>query len=108
ATDRQLRGWLDRLLGAGGHAAAKDRLAALAAEVLGPLREAHHDAENHPPALTRFDAWGARIERIDASPGWERQRVAAAEHAVVALPYLPSARDTWGAGARVVQFALLH
>jgi alkylation response protein AidB-like acyl-CoA dehydrogenase len=108
ASDQQLLGWLDRLLGPDGHAAAKDRLAALAAEVVGPLRGAHHDAETHPPTLTRFDAWGGRIDRIDSSPGWERQRVAAAEHAVVALPYLEESRRTWGAGARVVQFALLY
>src|SRR5690606_33281415 len=42
------------------------------------------------------------------SAGWERLRVAAAEHALVALPYLPEARERWGAGARVVQHALLH
>ena len=34
--------------------------------------------------------------------------MAAAEHAVVALPYLAEARQRWGAGARVVQHALLH
>jgi acyl-CoA dehydrogenase len=108
ATDAQLLSWLDRLLGDAGHAAAKDRLAALAADVLGPLREAHHDAENHPPTLTRFDPWGTRVDRVETSAGWERQRVAAAEHALVALPYLAEARQTWGAGARVVQNALLH
>jgi alkylation response protein AidB-like acyl-CoA dehydrogenase len=106
--DPQLRGWLDRLLGEDGHAAAKQRLADLSAEVVGPLREAHHDAETHPPALTRFDAWGRRVERIDTSAGWQAQRAAAARHAVVALPYLPDARAAWGSGARVVQHALLH
>jgi acyl-CoA dehydrogenase len=108
SSDAQLLGWLERLLGRDGHAAARDRLAALAGEVLGPLRAAHHDAETHPPTLTRFDGWGTRIDRVDTSAGWERQRVAAAEHGVVALPYLASARETWGAGARVVQHALLH
>jgi alkylation response protein AidB-like acyl-CoA dehydrogenase len=107
-SDAQLRGWLDRLLGPAGHAAAAPRLRALAGDVLGPLREAHHDAEAHEPTLTRFDPWGARIDRIDVSRGWEAQRVAAATHAVVALPYLAEARDTWGGGARVVQHALLH
>ncbi|MFI5907751.1 acyl-CoA dehydrogenase family protein [Dactylosporangium sp. NPDC051541] len=106
--DPQLRGWLDRLLGEDGHAAAEQRLSDLAAEVLGPLRDAHHDAENHPPTLTRFDGWGQRIERVDTSAGWQAQRAAAARHAVVALPYLPAARDAWGPGARVVQHALLH
>ena len=53
ATDRLLRGWLDRLLGTAGHDAAGKRLTVLAADVLGPLREAHRDAEAHPPTLTR-------------------------------------------------------
>ncbi len=107
-SDWQLQGWLERLLGADGHAAAKGRLAGLSAEVLGPLRAAHHDAETHPPTLTRFDAWGARIERVDTAPGWQTHRAAAARHAVVALPYQREARDTWGAGTRLVQHALLH
>ncbi|MET7752024.1 acyl-CoA dehydrogenase family protein [Micromonospora sp. NPDC005367] len=108
AGDTMLRSWLERQLGAEGHAAAKDRLADLAADVAGPLRAAHADAEAHPPTLIRYDPWGARIDRIDTSPGWQAQRAAAARHAVVALPYLESARGTWGAAARVVQHALLH
>ncbi len=106
--DPVLPGWLDRLLGPDGHAAAKDRLAALAADVLGPLREAHRDAEHHPPTLVRHDGWGNRVDRVETAPGWEAQRAAAARHAVVALPYLPESRQTWGAGARVLQQALLH
>lgn len=105
-SDWQLQGWLERLLGPDGHAAAKGRLAALSADVLGPLRAAHHDAETHPPTLTRFDPWGARIERIHVSAGWQTQRAAAARHAVVALPYQPD--PAWGARTRVVQHALLH
>ncbi|MFC0007591.1 acyl-CoA dehydrogenase family protein [Micromonospora siamensis] len=106
--DALLRSWLERQLGAGGHAAAKGRLADLAAEVTGALRAAHADAEAHPPTLRRYDPWGARIDRIDTPAGWQAQRAAAARHAVVALPWLDSARDTWGATARVVQHALLH
>jgi acyl-CoA dehydrogenase len=108
AADPLLRSWLDRTLGVDGHAAAADRLAALSAEVAGPLREAHTDAEAHPPRLVRYGPWGGRIDRIETSPGWQAQRAAAARHAVVALPYLPSARATWGAAARIVQFSLLH
>ncbi|MFF5175666.1 acyl-CoA dehydrogenase family protein [Micromonospora sp. NPDC000089] len=106
--DPLLRSWLDRQLGPDGHAAAKGRLADLAADVTGPLRAAHADAEAHPPTLLRYDGWGARVDRIDTSAGWRAQRAAAARHAVVALPYLPDARGTWGAAARVVQHALLH
>lgn len=108
ASDPLLRSWLDRVLGPAGHAAAKDRLTALAADVVGTLRAAHTDAETHPPNLVRYDAWGARVDRIETSAGWQEQRAAAARHAVVALPYLPDAHATWGAAARVVQHALLH
>ncbi|WP_431896091.1 acyl-CoA dehydrogenase family protein [Micromonospora haikouensis] len=106
--DRLLRSWLRRLLGPAGHDAAQPRLVDLAADVAGPLRAAHADAEAHPPVLVRYDGWGARVDRIDTSAGWRAQRAAAARHAVVALPYQASARQRWGAGARVVQHALLH
>jgi acyl-CoA dehydrogenase len=96
AGDRMLRSWLDRLMGADAHAAAAPTLAALAADVLGPLREAHHDAETHPPTLTRYDAWGARVDRVDTAPGWETLRRAAARYGLV------------GARDRTLQHALLH
>src|SRR5262249_32926576 len=91
-----LRSWLDRLLGTARHAEAAPTLKALAAEVLGPLREAHRDAEAHPPTLTRYDPWGARIDRVDTAPGWETLRRAAARYGLV------------GTGDRVLQHALLH
>jgi alkylation response protein AidB-like acyl-CoA dehydrogenase len=108
ADDPVLTSWLRRLLGEDGLQAADGPLKALAAEVMGPLRAAQRDAESHPPVLHRYDAWGARIDHVEVSAGWERLRVAAAEHAVVATPYLRDARERWGAQARVVQHALLH
>jgi alkylation response protein AidB-like acyl-CoA dehydrogenase len=111
--DPMLRSWLRRHLGRGAPAAGEDRaaasrLATLSAEVTGPLREAHHQAEANPPRLVRYDAWGARIDRVETPAGWETHRRAAARHALVALPYLPGARAQWGAATRVVQHALLH
>jgi alkylation response protein AidB-like acyl-CoA dehydrogenase len=106
--DPLLRSWLNRLLGPDGHSAAKPRLTSLAAEVAGPLRAAHADAEAHPPELVRYDPWGARIDRVQTSAGWREQARAAARHAVVALPYQAPARARWGAATRVVQHALLH
>ncbi len=107
-SDPVLRSWLSRLLGPSGFAAAQEPLTTLAAQVMGPLRAAHADAEAHPPVLHRYDGWGARVDRVEVSAGWERLRVAAAEHALVGLPYLEVARARWGAGARTVQHALLH
>jgi alkylation response protein AidB-like acyl-CoA dehydrogenase len=99
---------LDRVLGEVGHKRAATLLEDLAAACAGPLRRAALDAERHPPILRAYDGWGARVDEIETSPGWEVLRAAAAEHGVVALPYEDRARDTWGAGARVVQHALLH
>ncbi|HEY3503485.1 MAG TPA: acyl-CoA dehydrogenase family protein [Actinocatenispora sp.] len=108
AADTVLRTWLDRLLGDDGHAAARGRLAELAADAHGALRAAHHDAETHPPVLHRYDPFGARIDRIEAAPGWETLRAAAARHALVALPYQAQSRAVWGAATRVVQYGLLY
>jgi alkylation response protein AidB-like acyl-CoA dehydrogenase len=108
AEDPVLLSWLRRLLGDEGFAAAEAPLKALAAEVMGQLRTAHRDAEAHPPVLHRYDGWGGRVDRVELSGGWERLRVAAAEHALVSLPYQREARRRWGSRARVVQHALLH
>ena len=108
STDTVLRASLDRLLGPAGHALAAPRLEALAAEVAGPLREAHRDAEAHPPTLVQFDAWGRRVDRIETASGWQDQRRAAAQHGLVAITHLRDAIESFGAGTRVVQHALLH
>ncbi len=107
-TDTVLRANLDRMLGPDRHALAAPRLTALAADVAGPLRAAHRDAEAHPPTLVPFDAWGRRVDRIETASGWQDQRCAAAEHRLVAITHLPDAIESFGAGTRVVQHALLH
>jgi acyl-CoA dehydrogenase len=88
--------------------AATQRVTALAGEVTTDLRRAHHQAESHPPELVRYSPWGQRIDRVDTPVGWESQREAATRHGLVGLPYLPESRQRWGAGARVLQHALLH
>ncbi|MFY1631922.1 acyl-CoA dehydrogenase family protein [Solwaraspora sp. WMMB335] len=107
-TDWLLDAWLRRHLDPAARTAARPRLADLAAEVDGPLRAAHADAERHPPQLVRYDPWGARIDRIDTAAGWQRLRAAAAHHGLVALPYRADTRAVFGPGARIVQHALLH
>jgi hypothetical protein len=106
--DPVLRSHLDRRLGPDGHARARPRLAALGAAIVEHLRAAHADAESHPPLLRRYDPWGARVDQIETAAGWQTRRRAAAQHAMVALPYLHEARKSFGAGARAVQHALLH
>src|SRR5450759_2935011 len=99
AGDHVLRATLVRLLGEVGHKSAAPLLEALAAEVAGQLRAAHTDAETHPPILRRYDAWGRRVDEVATAPGWEVLRQASARHGLVALPYEPDARASWGAGA---------
>lgn len=108
AGDVTLRAHLDRLLGDVGHKNAAQALESVAADAAGPLHDAALDAERHPPVHVPYDPWGRRIDRIDTSAGWETLRRAAATHGLVSLPYEADARATWGAGARVVQHALLH
>ncbi|HVE64900.1 MAG TPA: acyl-CoA dehydrogenase family protein [Mycobacteriales bacterium] len=108
AGDQTLLATLDRLLGEVGHKRAAPLLEQLAADVAGPLHEAALDAEGHPPQLEQYDGWGARVDRIRTAAGWETLRQAAARHGLVALPYEDTARETWGASARVVQLALIH
>ena len=107
-SDPVLRSYLVRYLGADRMAAAEPRLAALGAAVTATLRDAHLDAEANPPTLRRFDPWGGRVDRVETSAGWQTLRSAAAEHALVALPYQPDVRVTFGPTARVVHHALLH
>ncbi|MFV2109346.1 acyl-CoA dehydrogenase family protein [Micromonospora sp. LOL_015] len=107
-TDWLLDRWLRRRIDPAAHTAARPRLAALAADVTGPLRAAHTDAEQHPPRLVRYDPWGRRVDRVDTCAGWQRLRAAAARHALVALPYRADTRTAFGPDARMVQHALLH
>jgi alkylation response protein AidB-like acyl-CoA dehydrogenase len=108
AGDATLRAHLNRLLGDVGHKQAAPTLEALAADAAGPLQDACLDAERHPPTHVPYDGWGRRVDKIETSAGWETQRRAAATYGLVSLPYEADARATWGAGARVVQHALLH
>ncbi len=108
AGDHVLRAYLDRLLGEVGHKNAKATLEALAADVAGPLHAAALDGEHHPPVLRQFDGWGRRIDVIEFAPGWDVLKRAAAQYGLVSLPYEDEARATYGAGARVLQMALLH
>jgi acyl-CoA dehydrogenase len=58
----------------------------------------------HEPALTQWDAWGERIDRIELTPLWQRAEQLAAEYGVVAAAYEPG----YGRFARPYQFALAY
>lgn len=56
------------------------------------------------PALTQFDAWGNRIDRIELTPLWRTAERIAAEHGVVAAAY----ERAHGRFSRIHQFALAY
>ncbi len=56
------------------------------------------------PVLTRWDAWGNRVDRIEPTPLWRRAEELAVRHGLVALPY----ERAHGRYSRVHQFALVY
>ena len=56
------------------------------------------------PALTQWDAWGERIDRIEVTPLWQRAERLAAEYGVVAAAY----EGRYGRYDRTYQFALAY
>lgn len=101
-TDAALRDALARILPPDVFADADPELAALAARA--PELSALADrAEADPPRLTTYDAWGARIDRIDVNPAWTDLVEIGQTLGVVAIPF----EERFGAHARVVQFALI-
>jgi acyl-CoA dehydrogenase len=56
------------------------------------------------PALTQWDAWGNRIDRIELTPLWRTAERIAAEHGVVATAY----ERAHGRFSRIHQFALAY
>jgi alkylation response protein AidB-like acyl-CoA dehydrogenase len=73
----------------------------LAAEKLAPMQAEDRERE---PALTQWDAWGNRIDRIEVTPLWREAERIAASHGLVAVPY-ERAHGRW---SRTHQFALVY
>ena len=56
------------------------------------------------PALTQWDAWGSRVDRIELTPLWRTAERIAAEHGVVATAY----ERAHGRFSRIHQLALAY
>src|SRR5690606_25801078 len=56
------------------------------------------------PVLTPFDAWGARIDRIESTPVWQRGADIAARYGLVAAGH----ETSHGEFARCDQFARVY
>jgi len=70
----------------------------------GPLAQLQRADRELEPALTRWDAWGERIDRIETTPLWHSAERLAAQHGLVAIAH----ERRHGRHARLHQFALVH
>jgi alkylation response protein AidB-like acyl-CoA dehydrogenase len=101
--DRVLQSYLQRALPRDMHAAIGgdlDELGTHAAQAWAEARS--HDARE--PALSQWDAWGNRVDRIELTPVWQHGAAMTARYGFVAAGHDP----THGEHARVDQFARVY
>ena len=101
--DRVLRSFLRRSLAPQVLAEAEPGLRRLGARAAGEMIDLAREAEQAPPVLVPFDAWGRRVDVIRVSPAWRALHRIAAEEGIVATAYERTLEE-----ARVRQFALLY
>jgi len=101
--DRVLGEHLARVLPAAMHNAIEDDLAALGAHASEAWTAARASVPRSPE-LTQWDAYGARIDRIDTTPTWRQGARFAARYGLVASGHAPE----HGSHARTDQFARVY
>jgi alkylation response protein AidB-like acyl-CoA dehydrogenase len=84
--------------------AVEPELADLAALAAGPLWDFQRADRRNEPLLTRFDAWGNRVDHIELSPLWREAERLAVQFGLTAHPR----ERQHGSWSRVHQFLLVH
>lgn len=101
--DHVLQRWIHRALPAEMRSAIEPDLDALGAHAAAAWERARERSPAQP-VLTRWDAWGARVDRIELTPTWQEGAAITARYGLVACGHEP----TWGALARVDQFVRVY
>jgi len=102
--DRVLRSYLARVLPADVLRTIEPELLELGALAGGELWRAMLGDLPNEPRLTRWSAWGERVDAIDLTAHWRTMETLAARHGLVAAAY----ERTHGAFSRVHQLAMVH
>jgi alkylation response protein AidB-like acyl-CoA dehydrogenase len=102
--DWLLRSYLRRKLPPEVLAVAEPKFLELAALAAGHLWEAQLADRLNEPTLTRWDAWGNRIDRIETTALWGEAERLAVRFGLTALAY----EKPYGPWSRTIQFALTH
>ena len=102
--DRPLRSLLRRRLPQDVYGDIEPTLREMGELAGGELYRLQLEDRSNEPSLTQWDAWGERVDEIRLSPLWQKARMLAAQHGVVATAY--EARH--GRFSRLHQFALAY
>lgn len=102
--DRVLRSYLARVLPADVLSDIHESLVEMGRLAGSELYELQLADRLNEPALTHWDAWGNRIDKIELTPLWREAERIAAEHGVVATAY----EQKHGSFSRVHQCALAY
>ncbi len=103
-TDRVLKSYLTRQLPEGVYRAIEGELDDLGAAAAGPWYALQQSDLGEEPTLTRWGAWGARLDAIEVTRVWQQARDEAARRGLVATAY----EQRHGAHSRVHQMALAY
>ena len=76
----------------------------LGEEAAGPLTALQQADRAHEPVLTRWDAWGNRVDRIELSPVWREAERRSVRYGLTSIPY--ERRE--GEWSRLRQFVLVY
>jgi acyl-CoA dehydrogenase len=102
--DRVLRSYLARALPREVLAEVEPELREMGELAAGELLELQAADRETEPRLTRWSAWGERVDAIELTPLWRRARELAARSGLVAAAY----ERRHGALSRLHQLALVH
>ncbi|MBV6418571.1 MAG: putative acyl-CoA dehydrogenase AidB [Steroidobacteraceae bacterium] len=102
--DWLLRGVLAHRLPEDALRSIEPELADMEALAAGRLAQLQADDREREPALTHWDAWGNRVDRIELTPLWREAEPLAARFGLVAIPY----ERRLGRWSRLHQFALVQ
>lgn len=102
--DRVLRSYLARVLPGDVLGSIESELVELGGRAGGELWRAMLGDLPNEPRLTRWSAWGERVDAIELTAHWRTMETLAARHGLVAAAY----ERAHGAFSRVHQFAMVH
>lgn len=102
--DRVLRSYLERALPEEVLRQVEPELLEMGELAGGELYHLQLADRRNEPVLTRWDAWGERVDRVEVTPLWRRARELAARFGLVAAAY----ERRHGPFSRLHQFALVY